>query len=69
MAEAITRAVLARIPDDDPVWQAALQAPVDLTPDTEEEIAALEEVRRGSMHSVPGEHVSAAIAVRRRREG
>jgi hypothetical protein len=69
MAEAIERAVFTCIPDDVSVWQAVLRAPIDLTPDTEEELAAIEELQRDGTHSVPGEHVSAAIAARRRRKG
>jgi hypothetical protein len=51
---------------DDPVWSAAMAAPVDHTPDTDEERAAIEEVRRTGFRSVPGSTVTAEIARRAR---
>ena len=56
------------IGEDDPVWRAAMAAPVEDTPDTEEERAAIEEVRRSGFRSVPGSAVSAEIARRAREE-
>jgi hypothetical protein len=56
------------IAEDDPVWRAALAAPMDLTPDTDEERAAIEEVKRTGFRTVPGAAVSAEIARRARAE-
>ena len=50
--------------ENDPVWRAAMAAPVDDAPDTEEELAAIEEVKRSGFRSVPGGEVSAEIARR-----
>lgn len=36
---------VARIPGDDPAWRAAMSAPFDDTPDTEQERADLEEAQ------------------------
>ncbi len=52
------------VTDDDPVWRAAMAAPIDDTPDTEEERAAIEEVERIGLRSVPAAVVSAEIARR-----
>lgn len=54
--------------DDNPVWRAAISAPMDDTPDTEEERAAIEEVVRSGLRSIPGSVVSAEIARRAREE-
>jgi len=54
------------IADDDPVWRAALAAPVDDTPDTDEERAAIEAVKRAGFRSVSGAALSAEIASRSR---
>lgn len=51
---------------DDPVWRAAMAAPVDNTPDNEEELAAIDEVRRTGFRSTPGSAVSAELARRAR---
>ncbi len=56
------------IAHDDPVWRAALAAPVDDTPDTEEERAAIEEVKRAGFRSTSGAAVTAEIARRARTE-
>jgi hypothetical protein len=53
---------------DDPVWRAAMAAPVDDTPDTDEELAAIEEVRRTGFRPVSGSAVTAEIARRARSE-
>ena len=54
------------ISDDDPLWQAALRAPVDHGPVPEEELHAVEEARRVGRF-VDGEVVSAEIAAMRPR--
>jgi len=54
--------------DDDPVWRAVMAAPLDDTPETEEERADVEEVKRDGFRSVPGAVVSAEIARRARNE-
>ncbi len=48
----------------DPVWRAAMTAPIDATPDTEEELAAIDEVQRGGFRSTLGSVVSAEISRR-----
>ncbi len=55
----------ARIPEDDPAWQAAMNAPLDDTADTEQERADLEEAR-ASGRFVSGAEVRRAIASRPR---
>jgi len=51
------------VPDDDPAWLAALNAPVDETPETEQEQADIAEAKRTGRF-IPGEQVSAEIARR-----
>ena len=65
-ARAVEPALL--VGDDDPVWRAAMAAPVDDTPDTEEERAAIEEVLRTGFRSTQGAIVSAGLARRAREE-
>jgi hypothetical protein len=50
--------------ENDPVWRAALSAPFDDTPDTEEERAAIEEATRTGYHATSGPAVTAQIARR-----
>lgn len=52
------------IPEDDPVWQAVLRAPVSTEPETEEERRAVEEAKR-SGRWVPHEEVMAIVAAKR----
>lgn len=59
----------ASVPTDDPVWAAAMAAPLDLTPDSEEEREAIEYVRRHGLRGVAGEIVTAEIEARRQHEG
>lgn len=50
------------IPDDDPLWQKFLAAPVDSNPAPEQELLGLQEADLGEF--VDGETVSAEIARR-----
>ena len=59
---------LPAIPDDDPLWQAFLSAPLDDGPIPEEEALAMEEARRCT-EFVDGAVVTAEIAARAAREG
>jgi hypothetical protein len=56
-------APLPAIPDDDPAWLAALNAPIDDTPETEQEREDIAEAKRTGRF-IPGERVSAEIARR-----
>lgn len=63
-ATAAKREMLVRqraIPEDDPLWQAAMRAPIDHGPVPEEEQHAVEEAIRVGRF-VDGESVSAEIA-------
>jgi hypothetical protein len=42
------------IPEDDPAWQAAVNAPVDDTPETEEERAGVEAAQTGAWRDTAG---------------
>ena len=42
------------IPENDPAWQAAVNAPVDDTPETEEEREGIELARAGAWRDVAG---------------
>jgi hypothetical protein len=55
------------IPEDDPVWQAFLRAPIDDKPLTDEERAAMEAGADGP--GIPGEEVTAEIRRRAEAEG
>lgn len=57
---------VARIPDDDPAWLAAMNAPLDDTPDTEQEKRDIAEALAEGRF-IPGEEVSRMIAARRPR--
>ena len=61
---AATRATVRSLSREDPVWRAAMAAPLDTTPDTDEELAAIEAVKRSGFHSVPSEVVAAELAKR-----
>lgn len=50
------------IPDDDPLWQKFLAAPVDHHPVSEQEMLELQQAKQGDF--VDGATVSAEIAVR-----
>jgi len=51
------------VPDDDPAWLAALNAPIDETPETQQEQADVAEAKRGGRF-MPGEQVTAEVARR-----
>jgi len=63
-SKALALEPLPIVGDDDPVWRAAMAAPMDDTPDTEEEREAIEEVLRSGLRFTPGSVVSAEIARR-----
>lgn len=56
--------VKAAIPEDDPAWLAAMNAPFDDTPDTEQELADVAEARKTGRFISSGE-MSRSIAARR----
>lgn len=56
------------IPEDDPLWQAFLNAPIDDEPETEEERLAIAEAKREGVF-IDGATVTAMIAARAAREG
>ncbi len=64
MSPKLSPAVVSDSADDDPVWRAAMTAPIDETPDTEEELAAIEAVTHGGFRPVAGSVVTAEIARR-----
>ncbi|WP_437647701.1 hypothetical protein [Sorangium sp. So ce362] len=55
------------IPENDPVWQAFLRAPVDDEPLTQDERAAMAEGAAG--RTIPGEVVTAELRRRAEAEG
>lgn len=52
--------------ENDPVWQAIMNAPIDDEPDTEEELAAMEAGKNGPF--IPHEEVVARLDARRPRD-
>ncbi len=63
LANPTARLVEARIPDDDPAWLAAMSAPFDDTPDTEQERADVAEAR-ATGRFVSGAEAHRAISAR-----
>jgi hypothetical protein len=57
---------IARIPEDDPAWLAAMNAPFDDTPETEQEKRDIAEALAEGRF-IPGDEVSRRIAARRPR--